>query len=326
MKEQINQLITRLLDRSLAPGETLPAGTSFDSSKTVATKASPEIRTLPVEAVPVLKDLILHEKNTDRRSEAYSILKILASQFNDTQIAYFIIDQLAREKNKFIIYLTLTGLKWSKLQLEEKQDIILQFTENKSSQIRHSAISLLGSYTTQKELIESRLIQILETSNDEYDLTYTNAALSEIGSKKSAGALKKIILENKKTDVLSSAIYALGKVDGPNQVDFFIEMIPFHKGPFIKSSLIELIAKHTTDGRAIDVMIERIKSILAKERKTNYGYGKDQQPELVHALQYLQKHKAEDTRIPALEKWILEKKVSFLDETEKKWILENCQA
>ena len=326
MKEKINQLITRLLDDSLAPGETLPAGTSFDSSKTVAAKASPEIKELSVEAIPVLKDLILLEKNNDRKRKAYSILQVLTSNFEDLKLAYFIIDQSAQEKNKYIISSNLDGLKWSMLQLEERQDIILQFTESKVWQIRHSAISLLGSYTTQKELIESRLIQILETSNDEYDLTYANGALSKIGSKKSAEALKKIITEHKKADILTTAIYALGKVDGPNQVNFFIEMIPFHKGPFIKSSLIELIAKHAPDGRAIDVMIERIKSILAKERKTNYGYGKDQQPEVVHAIQYLQKYKTQDARIPALEKWILEKKVSFLDETEKKWVLENCQA
>src|SRR5687767_12333071 len=175
MKEQIELLITNLLDDSLAPGETLPQGTSYDSSKTVASKASREINDLPRESFSVLKSIIESEKNKERRSKAYSILSRLASIFEDRDIVHYIIGKLGSEKDKNLISLYLDSTAWSKIKLSDKLDVVLEFLNRKEWQIRHAAIRLLGNYEVGKEQIELALIEILKTSKDHYDLLYANS-------------------------------------------------------------------------------------------------------------------------------------------------------
>lgn len=62
MKNKIENLISKLLDDSLAPGESLPAGTSYDSSKTVAFQASKEIQELDKTSIDAVKEILLKEK------------------------------------------------------------------------------------------------------------------------------------------------------------------------------------------------------------------------------------------------------------------------
>lgn len=133
---------------------------------------------------------------------------------------YFILDNLNLEKTKNIISLHLGGLAWTKLKLTERLDIVLNFAKRKEWQIRHSAIQLLAHYSVQISEIENLLITILNNSKDEYDLLYTNSTLRIVGSSKSIESLKTVIIENNKSDVLTTGIYALSKIDGENQVDF----------------------------------------------------------------------------------------------------------
>lgn len=318
MKEQINALITRLLDNSLAPGEVLEEGVSFDSSKTVFAKAAKEIAELPEEAIETVKEILISEKNNDRRSQAYSILSVLSKKFQNPELVYFIIERLALEKSKNLISLHLQ----SDLKLSKQVDIVLDFTKRKEWQIRHSAIQLLAKYTTDKDKIETLLIDILKTSKDQYDLLYTLLSIGEVGSKKAVDSIKAVLVENNKTDVLSVGINALGKLDGENQVDFFMDLMRKKKDSYVKYALTEQITKFADD-RAIDLIIDRIKTLLTKARTTNWGYYGDYKPEFVHAMEYLQKYESQNDQIGKLFTWVLEKKTSFLDETESTWFNEN---
>lgn len=264
MKNKIENLISKLLDDSLAPGESLPAGTSYDSSKTVAFQASKEIQELDKTSIDAVKEILLKEKNKDRKSKAYSILRILAEKYNDVELIYFILDNLNLEKTKNIISLHLGGLAWTKLKLTERLDIVLNFAKRKEWQIRHSAIQLLAHYSVQISEIENLLITILNNSKDEYDLLYTNSTLRIVGSSKSIESLKTVIIENNKSDVLTTGIYALSKIDGENQVDFFMEMMKDKRDSFVKSTLTKHITKFS-DQRAIELLIDRVKKILAKK-------------------------------------------------------------
>lgn len=324
MENKIEKLISELLDDSLASGESLPEGTSYDSSKTVAFQASKEIQKLEKASIDTVKEIILKEKNKDRKSEAYSILRILAEKYNEVELIYFILDNLNLEKTKNIISLHLGGLAWTKLKLTERLDTVLDFAKRKEWQIRHSAIQLLAHYSIRINDIENLLINILKNSKDEYDLSYTNSTLRIVGSRKSIEPLKTVIIENKKTDILTTGIYALSEIDGKNQIDFFIEMMKDKKDSFVKASLTKQITKFS-DQRAIELLIERVKKILAKKRNTNMYYGTDQSPEIVYAIEFLRKYEKENERIPKLLQWIVNKKLEFLDETELKWVEENIR-
>ncbi len=325
MEEKIEKLITDLLDDSLAAGEKLEPGVRYDSSKTVAAKARGRISELQTVDIPAIKNIISNEKNKDRRNQAYSLLSGIAQKYSDPELIHFLIEQLNTEKNKSFIGLKLSGISSCKLKLKDHSNIILDFARSKNSSIRHSAIQVLALYNSDLEKIEDFLIEILIHSKDEYDLYYSNISLQKIGTKKSIEPLKKVIRENKKVDLLITGIYALGRIDGFNQLDFFLEMIREKKDSFVKSTLTELITTHA-DNRAIEVIIDRVKKILSRKRSTNIHYGKDQYPEIVYALTYLTKYENEYPRISKLKKWIVEKKMDFLDETETNWIVENIKS
>lgn len=325
MKEKVEQLISELLDDSLAPGEHLDPGIRFDSSKTVAAKAIGRIKELVSADIPYLKEVITADKNKDRRNKAYTLLTSLAQKLNEPDLIHFLIQQLEYEKNKSFIGLNLSAISLSKLMLQQHADLVLQFAENKNSSIRHSAIQVLALYETNQEKIEAFLINILNNSRDEYDLTYANTTLQVQGTSHSIEPLKKVINANTKTDVLNTGLYALDNIDGANQVDFFLEILEKKKDAWVKSTLTELIAKHA-DERAIDTLVDRVKKVLSRKRTTNIQYGKNQYPEMVHALRYLTKFEFKDPKITKLKTWILEKKMDFLNETESKWVEENIKS
>lgn len=75
--------------------------------------------------------------------------------------------------------------------------------------IRQEAIKRLGEIGNDKSI--ERLIKILKTSKDKYDLIYTNSALGKLKAKAAVPALLKHI-DSKKIDVAHSAIYALGEI------------------------------------------------------------------------------------------------------------------
>jgi len=323
--DKINNLITRLLDDSLAPGEILPEGIKYDSTKTVSFIARAEMETLEKVYINDVIQILEKEKNTARKSEAFNILCKLAINNNDYQSLYYILEKLSVEKNKGIVQRHLGNLSWKTMELTEKLDIVLAFAKRKEWQIRHSAIQLLAFYIDKKGEIEDFLIEILSSNNEEYDLLYTIQSLAKMGTIKSIAPLKEVLKSNTKTNILMAGIIALGNIDGKNQVDFFIELMDEKKDSFVKSSLTEQIAARAVDSRAVDVLIERTKQILANPRKTNMGYWADFKPEIVHAAIYLLKYEHDKPDITKLLNWVLEKKFDFLDETERTWFEKNIR-
>lgn len=319
MKNKIEKLITELLDDTIAPGEKLSSGVSFDSSKTVAFKAKKKIDKLDSKYVPILKEIIVLEKNKNRKSEAYSILTNIAKRTNDSEIVDFLLNQLQTEKGKSFIGLKLMGFYWTDVRLMNNVNIVLDFAKEKNSLIKHSAIQLLSLFDSDRNKIEKFLLQILEESKDTYDIYYAHITLQTIGTKKSVEFLKRSIISSKKSDNLITGIYALGFIDGENQVDFFLELLSSKKDNFVKSTITEFITKHS-DERAIDTMIDRIKQILSRKRTRNIHYGNEQKPEIIYILHYLNKYENIDLKIMKLKKWIVDRKMDFLDETETKMI------
>ena len=80
--------------------------------------------------------------------------------------------------------------------------------------IRHSAIQSLNN--SADILAETALIEILDNSDDQYNLTYSNATLSRIGTKRAIPHLEKH-LKSRKRDVKGSAKFAIEEIMKRNE-------------------------------------------------------------------------------------------------------------
>jgi len=269
--------------------------------------------------VSELKEVVITEKRKTKRIEAYSVLAAIAKRTNDSSIIEFLIERLTNENGKSLIGQQLMNFYWTKIPLFNNSHIVIDFAKANHNSIRHGAIQLLSLFEKGNSQIEDFLISLLGRTEDPYDVYYTHITLQSIGSIKSVESLKKSIQESKKSDNLITGVYALGFIDGENQVDFFLDLFPLSRDSFVKSTLTEFITEHA-DNRAIDVMIQRTKQILSRKCKRNMHYGTNQKPELIHALLYLTRYENIDLRIPKLKRWIGEKKMDFLDDTESRLI------
>lgn len=91
---------------------------------------------------------------------------------------------------------------------------LIQSIKNDKWLIRHTAIrSLNYSFDS---VAETALIEILDSSNDPYNLTYANATLNKIGTIRAIPHLEKH-LKSRKRDVKDSAKYAIEEIIKRNE-------------------------------------------------------------------------------------------------------------
>src|SRR5690606_12269792 len=86
---------------------------------------------------------------------------------------------------------------------------LIQATKSDKWLIRYSAIQSLN-YTTDP-IAETTLIEILDSTEDPYNLTYSNATLNKIGTLRAIPHLEKH-LKSRKRDVKDSAKYAIEEI------------------------------------------------------------------------------------------------------------------
>ncbi len=242
MKKKIEQLITDLLDDSIAPGEELSQDPFLNATKTVAAKSNDYINYLDTKDVPFIKEIIKNEKNNERKIKAHTLLLRIAKNCNDPEILHYQIEELSKEKSIQIIKVILCGITLSDLTLTKNFNIIRDFAQSRNSLLRQLAIMVMGLFDSKMFPIEDLFINILTTSKDEFDLYYTNINLQKAGTEKCVDSLKNVIRNSKKADVLSTGIAALNAVDGANQVEFFREMLKSKKNEVIKNFLNEIIS------------------------------------------------------------------------------------
>ena len=82
---------------------------------------------------------------------------------------------------------------------------LINTIENSKWQIRQSAIQSLKN--SEDKISEKALIRILSVSEDQYDLTYANATLNNMGTERAIPFLEKH-LNSRKRDVKGSAKFA----------------------------------------------------------------------------------------------------------------------
>lgn len=259
--------------------------------------------------IPFLNNLLKKSKDKETRGNIYFILGKIGENTGDSRVADILLKRLDIETNKYTLHQILN-------QIAEQRNIqdcspIIKFIKDERALVRHSAIRAMRA--CKSTIAEEALIKIITESSDEYDLTYANSALSEIGSDKAIPHLINL-LGHSKADVKCSALWALKELGDTSLLPIFLEAIQGHSFA-VKGYAMLAINRHG-DETAINPVIERIKTILKRKRTI-------ESDELIVGLELLIRLEKEHQEIQDLFNWIKFKKWDFLFDSEKKWVNEN---
>ncbi|MFK7775529.1 MAG: hypothetical protein AB8F94_25530 [Saprospiraceae bacterium] len=328
MKEKIKHLkdlLIRLEDRSLRPDAKLPAGVSYSSDLTISYIARQEINEITdIEYIPVFKELLSKEKVTKNKINLITYLIRLADKHNRNDIADYILGLVRKEKTRWVNDVSLSGLNQSTLEVKNEREILFDLATHKDWQIRFDSFGLLSKLPREYHIRieELCLDQIEQNKLKDHLLRVLASTLSKVGTKKSIPLLKEVIKNSKKTDVILSGLNAVNKLNGTNELNFFLKTYEEKKDSFVKKNLISLITHHGNSEQT-ELLSKRLKSILSRKRKTNWVYSKGTEPEIVTILNFLDKNNKEE--FEKLLKWITVKKMDKLDNTETDWIKEKMK-
>ena len=199
----------------------------------------------------------------------------------------------------------------SRLGREESlpaDDRILRLVNDDRWLVRHTVIQALSKCVSPQA--ETILLERAAQTNDHYDLIYINASLAVMGSRKSIPYLEKAS-HHPKEDVSCSAINALTKIGGTEQLPLFMELL--QKGSWaVKSYAMAAIEKHGNE-RAVEPVLSRVDRILRRKRKI------EQLPrsELIVGLSFLYKYRSSDQRVAKLFEYTIPRKLDALFQTER---------
>ncbi|MCG3168007.1 MAG: hypothetical protein POELPBGB_03807 [Bacteroidia bacterium] len=205
MDSYLIDIIERMLDTS-----DQITGPGYDSSKTISWKALREAEKVDnPDYVPQLIVFIDKEKDKKKRDRAYFLLGHIAKKTNDTTALNYLIQRVDKETDKYIISSLLDRIANIKKPVGTNLKPLIAATKNDKWLIRHSAIQSLNNSSDSDA--ETTLIEILNSSEDPYNLTYSNATLNKIGTLKAIPHLEKH-LQSRKRDVKDSAKFAIEEI------------------------------------------------------------------------------------------------------------------
>ena len=209
MDKYLIDLIDRMNDTSdqkMEPG--------YQGSKTISWKAFREAERLDnTDFTSQLIEFIEKEKDKKRRDKAYFILGHIGKNTNDNSAVQFLIQRIDKETDKYIVGSLLDRI--AALHKPPGTDLkpIINATKDKKWLIRHGAIRAFKS--SNDEIAEQTLIDVLDKSEDQYDLTYSNSILNTIGTPKAIPHIEKH-LSSRKRDVKLSAKFAIEEIKKRN--------------------------------------------------------------------------------------------------------------
>jgi len=312
MNEYLKDLLARMLD--VSDKKTQP-----DGSKTISWKACRESEKLTnKDFIPQLIEIIDKEKDKEKRNKAYFILGKIAKNTNDLTATKYLIGRINKEKDKNVLSTLLHRI--SDLYKPKDMNIqpIINAINHNDSQVKSSAILALEH--TDNPLAEDTLIDLLENpESTDSDLVFANAALANIGTKKSISILTKLVT-HKKIDVAGSALNTIIKISDETCLPLCLEQLENGNN---KSIALEGVVKYGNEN-VIPHIINRIKELVDRKRKrgTLLVVERKLMPELVVGLEFLKKY-AEKGEVESLFGFILTKKYDLLFDDEKEWLNNN---
>lgn len=190
---------------------TEPIGTGvYDSSTSISWKAHREAENVCDQLmIPQLIEFIDNEKSKEKRGNAYFLLGHIAKNTNNSTALNYLIARVESETDKYIISSLLDRISNVKKPLGTNLQPLILATKNKKWLIRHSAIRSLDN--SEDSIAESALIEIIDNSDDPFDLTYANSVINTIGTLRSIPYLEKH-LKSRKRDVKDTAKYAIEEI------------------------------------------------------------------------------------------------------------------
>jgi HEAT repeat protein len=182
----------------------------YDSSKTISWKALREAENVENPAyILQLITFIDNEKDKKKRDSSYFLLGHIAKNTSDLKALEYLIFRIQKETDKYIIASLLDRIAAIKKPMGTDLQPLIQATKSDKWLIRHSAIQSLKNALD--SIAETALIEILNDSDDPYDLVYTNATINTIGTLRAIPFLEKH-LKSRKRDVKDSAKYAIEEI------------------------------------------------------------------------------------------------------------------
>jgi HEAT repeat protein len=206
-----------------------------------------------------------------------------------------------------------SGLTRTKLvkRLEEERDpeLLAQFTTHPAWQVRWAAIESLGK--SDSLAAESYLLDVLATSSDAYDLTNASAALGRVGSATAIPTLTRLI-HHRVDDVKSSAIHALGVLGDKSLTPVYLDALS-DRSWTAKWSAMQAIQRNG-DRRAISPVVDRLRQVLDRERRTQIGGWS----EVMYALDFLRRWPTDDSARTTID-WVRSERLHRLQPDERAW-------
>src|SRR5690606_22237008 len=244
----------------------------------------------------------------------YSVLFNIYSNTSETSILRYCINRLAIEKKEWPLHTILWNIECLKHKIPSEINIdnIIELTTYKKHLVRDDAIKCLKN--TDNPKAEEKLIEIISTSTDQYQLTYANATIRTIGTTKSIPHLLKFV-DNKKQDVAATALGAILNLSDKSYLPLFIDKLENGK---LKYLGLEGVIKYG-DKNVVPVVEKRVKELVAKKRTIEFILSKDS-TELTVAMNFLADYSKEMESIRKLYNTLMTSKWEFLWDTEKQWL------
>ena len=196
--------------RDLVEGMMHPNVVGTSVADSVSARAYREIESAADPALlrAALETVVL-EKDKERRRALYFIIFKLAVNLKNQEACPFLIRQLERESDKYVLMFLLDWI--ADLPKPKGTDLtpIFRHLDDKRWQVRHSAIGAFKH--TESPIAEQSLINILQTTSDPFDLVYANATLNYIGTAKAIPAIEQH-LKSRKLDVKMTAQCAINEI------------------------------------------------------------------------------------------------------------------
>lgn len=205
MNKYLIDIIERMSDTS---DQIMEAG--YDSSKTISWKALREAEKVSnIDFIPQLMSFIEKEKDRKKRGNAYFLLGQIAKNTNNQTALVYLVQRVDKEDNKYIISSLLDRIANIEKPIGTDLQPLIKMIKSDKWLIRHSAIQSLNN--SLDSIAEMTLIEIIDKSDDSYNLIYSNATLNRIGTPRAIPYLEKH-LKSRKRDVKFSAEHAIAEI------------------------------------------------------------------------------------------------------------------
>jgi len=206
------------------------------------------------------------------------------------------------------------GLSRTKLveRVREERDpeVLGAFINHRAWQVRWAAIQSLGR--SESPAAERYLLQVLAASHDKGDLAFANAALGRVGSQAAIPALAGFI-HHSTEDVKCSAIHAIGVLGNSSLTPLYLDALS-DRSSVAKWYAMAAIHRNG-DARAIGPVVERLRAVLSRERRTTIGGWS----EVMYALDFLRRWRAADPSAGQTIEWARSSRLDRLQSDEREW-------